>query len=433
MTKEIKTAVIIAAAGSGKRMGGGIPKQYGQLGGMSILARSVKAFADLKEIDRIMIVTNEDYHGHCRAELSRLGLMSKVSDILPGGQERQDSIYNAVRRLPEDIDLVLVHDGVRPFVTAEVIRRTIEAARMHGAAVAAVPVKDTIKMAEENRLIKTLDRSQLYAVQTPQGFSRELLVRAYEEAYRKNCYGTDDAYLVEQAGEKVVLVKGDYSNIKITTMEDIVFGEAILGGKTEERGIGGLFKSSLAGTGPLNGLSEDNGEDAESFVVAGEGEMRVGTGYDVHKLVRGRRLVLGGVNIPFEKGLLGHSDADVLVHAIMDAMLGAAALGDIGKHFPDTDEKYRGISSLKLLETVGAMLRNRNCSVVNIDATVIAQRPKIAPHIREMILNISETLGIERNRINIKGTTTEKLGFAGREEGIAAQASVLIYKRRSNL
>jgi 2-C-methyl-D-erythritol 4-phosphate cytidylyltransferase/2-C-methyl-D-erythritol 2,4-cyclodiphosphate synthase len=429
MTKEIKTAVIIAAAGSGKRMGGGIPKQYGRLGGMSILARSVKAFADLKEIHRIMIVTNEEFHGHCRAELSSLGLMSKVSDILPGGQERQDSIYNAVRRLPEDVDLVLVHDGVRPFVTAEVIRRTIEAARAHGAAVAAVPVKDTIKVAEESRLVKTLDRRLLYAIQTPQGFSRELLIHAYDEAYRNNYYGTDDAYLVERAGEKVFIAKGDYNNIKITTMEDIVFGEAILGGQSEDGGMSGRFEFNSLKTGPLNGTFPEADTDAEQD-SAGEEEIRVGTGYDVHRLVRGRRLILGGVNIPFEKGLLGHSDADVLVHAIMDAMLGAASLGDIGRHFPDTDEKYRGISSLKLLETVGKMLRDRGFCIVNIDATVIAQRPKIAPHIREMILYLSEALGIEKNRINVKGTTTEKLGFAGREEGIAAQASVLVRRRR---
>ncbi|HWQ79530.1 MAG TPA: 2-C-methyl-D-erythritol 4-phosphate cytidylyltransferase [Anaerovoracaceae bacterium] len=432
MTKEIKTAVIIAAAGSGKRMGGGIPKQYGRLGGMSILARSVKAFADLKEIHRIMIVTNEDYHGLCRAELSSLGLMAKVSEILPGGQERQDSIYNAVRRLPEDIDLVLVHDGVRPFVSAEVIRRTIETAKTHGAAVAAVPVKDTVKVAEENQFTKTLDRRLLYSVQTPQGFSRELLIRAYDEAYRKNYYGTDDAYLVERAGEKVFIAKGDYNNIKITTMEDIVFGEAILGGQSEDGSLNGTFELGPLDTGSPNGTQTDTDVEAEAggAAFAGETEMRVGTGYDVHKLVRGRRLILGGVNIPFEKGLLGHSDADVLVHAIMDAMLGAASLGDIGRHFPDTDEKYRGISSLKLLETTGSMLRGKGWGIVNIDATVIAQRPKIAPHIREMILYISEALGIEKHRINIKGTTTEKLGFAGREEGIAAQASVLI-KRRS--
>jgi 2-C-methyl-D-erythritol 4-phosphate cytidylyltransferase/2-C-methyl-D-erythritol 2,4-cyclodiphosphate synthase len=430
MAKEIKTAVIIAAAGSGKRMGGSIPKQYGQLGGMSILARSVKAFADLKEIHRIMIVTNEEYHERCKEELSELGLMSKVSDILPGGQERQDSIYNAVRRLPADVELVLIHDGVRPFVTAEVIRRTIEAVKLHGAAVAAVPVKDTIKAAEESQVTKTLDRKLLYAVQTPQGFRRELLARVYDEAYRNHYYGTDDAYLAEMAGEKVFVAKGDYNNIKITTIEDIVFGEAILGGRPE----GGKMRSDMGDMlefdldfGPaIAAETRDGGTPETEETPSARGELRVGAGYDVHKLVRGRRLILGGVNIPFEKGLLGHSDADVLVHAIMDALLGAAALGDIGRHFPDTDEAYRGISSLKLLRTTGTMLRAKGFRIVNIDAVVIAQRPKIAPYLDSMILCISQALGIEQSRINIKGTTTEKLGFAGRGEGIAAQASALV-------
>ncbi|HML37468.1 MAG TPA: 2-C-methyl-D-erythritol 4-phosphate cytidylyltransferase [Bacillota bacterium] len=387
----MKTAVIITAAGSGRRMGGGVPKQYGLLGGMSILARSVKAFAGLEEVSGIFIVTNTDYVEHCRAELDGLGLMPKVCGILPGGMERQDSIYEAVRRLPEDVDLVLVHDGVRPFVTADVIRRTIEAAKEHGAAAVAVPAKDTVKVAEEGYFRQTLDRSVLYSMQTPQGFHRKVLVHAYEEAYRQGFYGTDDAVLVENSGEKVYLVEGDYNNIKITTMEDLVFGEAIL----KERQ-----------------------------------EIRVGTGYDVHRLTEGRKLILGGVEIPFEKGLLGHSDADVLLHAVMDALLGAASLGDIGRHFPDTDEKYRGADSLELLKAVGSMLREGGFCVVNIDAVVIAQRPKIAPYIGEMILHIAETLGIEGNRINIKGTTTERLGFCGREEGIAAQASVLIRERR---
>ncbi|MBR0600472.1 2-C-methyl-D-erythritol 4-phosphate cytidylyltransferase [Sinanaerobacter chloroacetimidivorans] len=417
MTKEAKTAVIIPAAGSGKRMGGGIPKQYGNLGGMSILARTVKAFADLNEIHQISIVTNEDYLERCRLELKNLGLMSKVREILTGGQERQDSIYRAIQRLPEDVDLVLVHDGVRPFVTGEVIRRTIEAAKLHGAAVAAVPVKDTIKMAEENLLTKTLDRRSLYSVQTPQGFRKDLLVHAYDEAYRKNYYGTDDAVLVEKVGEKVHIVKGDYNNIKITTMEDIVFGEAILGGWIENsRSIG---FSSL----------DDIKMEPEEAAPGEEGETRIGTGYDVHKLVRGRKLILGGVEIPFERGLLGHSDADVLTHAVMDALLGAAALGDIGKHFPDTDEKYRGISSITLLEVVGSMLTSKGYCIVNIDATVVAQKPKIAPHISDMISIMARALKMEEKRINIKGTTTEKLGFCGRGEGIAAQASVLIKRR----
>lgn len=416
MTSEIKTAVIIPAAGSGKRMGGGIPKQYGKLGGMSILARTVKAYADQKEIDQIYIVTNEDFIDYCRKELREYGLMDKVRAILPGGQERQDSIYEAVKRLPEEIGLVLVHDGVRPFTTGDLIRRTIEAARIHGAAVAAVPVKDTIKMVEENLFTKTLDRKRLYSVQTPQGFHKDLLIRAYEEAYRRNYYGTDDAVLVERAGEKVHVVKGDYNNIKITTMEDIVFGEAILGGQIE------------------NGYSTavdlpDNIEPNNRSEEYDETDIRVGTGFDVHQLVSGRRLILGGVEIPFERGLLGHSDADVLVHAIMDAMLGAAALGDIGRHFPDNDESYRGISSLLLLAKVNGLLLQNDYRIGNIDATVIAQRPKIAPYIKEMVSRIAETLSISEERINIKGTTTEKLGFCGREEGIAAQASVLIRRR----
>lgn len=419
MTSKTKTAVIIPAAGSGKRMGGGIPKQYGNLGGMSILARTVKAFADQKEIDQIFIVTNEDFIERCRKELSKLGLMDKIRAILPGGQERQDSIYEAVRRLPEEIDLVLVHDGVRPFTTGDLIRRTIEAARIHGAAVAAVPVKDTIKMVEENQFIKTLNRKRLYSVQTPQGFHKDLLIRAYEEAFRKNYYGTDDAVLVEKAGEKVYLVKGDYNNIKITTMEDIVFGEAILGGQIEN------------GDGPGPGLPDDT----EHLIVRAdteEEELRIGTGFDVHRLEEGRKMILGGVEIPFERGLLGHSDADVLLHAIMDALLGAAGLGDIGRHFPDTDEAYRGISSLHLLEKVGELLDENDYRVINIDATVIAQRPKILPYVKEMVSRTADALKIDAYRINIKGTTTERLGFCGREEGIAAQASVLI-KRRNNL
>ncbi|MDD2189780.1 MAG: 2-C-methyl-D-erythritol 4-phosphate cytidylyltransferase [Eubacteriales bacterium] len=399
MTIENKTAVIIAAAGSGMRMGGGIPKQYKNLGGMSILARTVKAFAVLKEVHLITVVTNENYLDDCRKELDSLGLMSKNIEILSGGQERQDSIYNAIRRLPEDVQFVLVHDGVRPFVTTELILKTIEAAKTYGAAAVAVPVKDTIKMAEDGFLTDTLDRRHLFAMQTPQGFRKELLVRAYEEAYKKNIYGTDDAFLVEIAGEKVYVVKGNYFNIKITTLEDIVFGEAILNGNNQNR------------------------------IKTG---MRIGTGYDVHKLVQGRKLILGGVEIPFETGLLGHSDADVLLHALMDALLGAAALGDVGIHFPDSDDSYRGVSSLLLLSKVGKLLEEKRYKIVNIDATVIAQRPKISPYIGEMILRISETLGIEEDKVNIKGTTTEKLGFCGREEGIAAQVSVLII-RRNNL
>lgn len=393
MYNDKKIAVIIAAAGSGKRMGSGIPKQYMKILGKTVLTRAVEAFAENAFTDDIYVVVSQDYESFCREEYH-----GKVKGIIVGGAERQDSIFAALSAVPADVDYVLVHDGARPFVTNETIDLLIESAVKHGAAVTAVPVKDTVKSAKDGIFTATLDRRKLYSIQTPQGFGRELLLKAYRRAFEENFYGTDDAVLVENMGEKVYLVKGDYNNIKITTKEDIAVGEAILTARSEQ--------------------------------TATAEEPRTGTGYDVHRLEAGRKLILGGVEIPFEKGLLGHSDADVLVHAIMDALLGAAALGDIGRHFPDNDESYRGISSLLLLEKVKELLEKNGCSIGNIDAVVIAQRPKIAPYIREMTARIAETLRIEESRVNIKGTTTEMLGFCGREEGIAAQASVLIRLRR---
>ncbi len=399
MYNNRKIAVIIAAAGSGNRMGSGIPKQYTEILGKTVLTRTVEAFAENSSADEIYIVVNQEYEEHCRRDYCNSGNpgFEKVKAILGGGRERQDSVYAALTVIPDDVDLLLVHDGARPFVTNATIEEVIKGAAEHGAVVAAVPVKDTIKSASEGVFTQTLDRKSLYSIQTPQGFGRELLMSAYRKAYDANIYGTDDAFLVENLGEKVYLVEGDYNNIKITTKEDITVGEAILKVRSEQ--------------------------------AAAAGEPRAGTGFDVHKLEAGRKLILGGVEIPFEKGLLGHSDADVLVHAIMDAMLGAAALGDIGRLFPDHDERYRGISSLYLLKKVKELLEENGGSIINIDAVVIAQKPKIAPYIGEMISNIAETLGIEEGRINIKGTTTEQLGFCGREEGIAAQASVLIRRR----
>jgi len=389
-----KIAVIIAAAGSGNRMGSGIPKQYLEILGKPVLTRAVEAFTENAFIDEIYIVVSRDYEEHCRKEYIGKECFAKVKQIVCGGAERQDSVFAALSVIPAEVDFVLVHDGARPFITDTVIDALVESTARHGAAVAAVPVKDTVKSAVNGVFSETLDRSRLYSIQTPQGFDRRLLLTAYGKAFAENFYGTDDAVLVEKMGEKVYLVKGDYNNIKITTKEDIAMGEAIL--------------------------------SAQQGRTTPEEEFRTGTGYDVHQLKEGRKLILGGVEIPFEKGLLGHSDADVLVHAIMDALLGAAALGDIGRHFPDSDETYRGISSLLLLAKVKELLLENGYRIGNIDAVVVAQRPKIAPYIGEMISHIAGTLEIEEDRINIKGTTTEKLGFCGREEGIAAQASALI-------
>lgn len=381
MYNKHKVAVIIAAAGQGKRLGADIPKQFLKIAGEPILVKTVRAFCSNEHVDYVFIVTGKDYIGHCENLVDEYNL-KKVVSVVEGGKERQDSVYSALQQINRKrpgVEYVLVHDAARPFVSQEIIDYVIEATVGVGAAIACVPVKDSIRQgtSEESR---NVERSNLYNVQTPQGFKKSVLMEAYEQAFADKYYGTDDASLVERIGQPVELVMGQYDNIKITTKEDM----------------------------PM--------------------ENRVGTGFDVHALVEGRPLILGGVEIPFEKGLDGHSDADVLIHALMDALLGAAALGDIGRHFPDTDPAYKGISSVKLLEHVAGLLEDEFYKVGNVDITVMAQRPKIKSYIDDMRKIIAEMLDIDISRVNIKGTTTERLGFVGREEGIAAQAACLLYR-----
>lgn len=381
MYNNKKTAAVIAAAGMGKRMGSNVPKQYLKIGGEPILLKTIRAFCSNEKIDYIFIVTNKDYVNHCWQLKENYGL-EKIVSIVEGGKERQDSVYCAlqeINRRQPGVEYVLVHDGARPFVSQETIDFVLEAAAGTGAAVACVPVKNSIRQGKGTES-RNVERSNLYSVQTPQGFKKSILMEAYEKAFDDGWYGTDDASLVERTGHPVELVMGKYDNIKITTKEDM----------------------------PM--------------------ESRVGTGFDVHRLVSGRALILGGVEIPFEKGLLGHSDADVLTHALMDSLLGAAAMGDIGQHFPDTDPQYEGISSMVLLEKVKRIISDEYYKIGNVDITVMAQRPKIKSFIGDMRRNIAKTLEIEESRVNIKGTTTEKLGFVGREEGIAAQAVCLLYR-----
>lgn len=400
MDKGKKTTAIIAAAGSGKRLGGDIPKQFLELKGTLILERTVSVFEKNSHIDEIILVVPEDYIAFCRQHFSQNDRFMKIKKVLGGGQERQDSVYAALKELDESVDYILIHDGARPFVSSEIIDRVVGETILTGAVVTATPVKDTIKAAHEGVFTETLDRSSLFAVQTPQGFEKKLLLKAYAKAYAEGFYGTDDAVLVEQTGYPVHVSEGDYRNIKITTREDLLFGEALL--TEQERGT----------------------EETATEIVCPQ--LRIGTGYDVHRLVEGRPCILGGVLIPFERGLLGHSDADVLLHALMDALLGAAALGDIGRHFPDQDATFAGISSLNLLGQVKDLLAKKGFQVVNVDVTLIAQKPKIAPYIESMRANIARTLAISVEQVNVKGTTTEKLGFCGREEGIAAQAVAFI-------
>lgn len=379
MYNNKKIGVVIAAAGKGSRMEMDIPKQFLKVSGKPVIVKTFQAFADCDLVDNIYVVTDEKYMKWCRDLMVPYltnRQLNKFTGIVSGGEQRQDSIYRALQAIDNQnmgIDYILIHDGARTFVSQRIIEHTIAASVQNDAAIVCVRPKDTIRTKTE-----TLNRDELMAVQTPQGFRYDIFKAAYEKAYEDGFYGTDDASLVEKLGVCPVFVEGSYANIKITTREDL----------------------------PV--------------------ETRIGKGFDVHKLVEDRKCILGGVEIPYKKGLLGHSDADVLLHAIMDAILGAAAMGDIGRHFPDTDEKYKGANSLELLEQVGYMVREQGYSISNIDATVVCERPKISPYVEQMIEKIAKTLTIDKGQINIKGTTTEKLGFTGRKEGIAAEAVCIL-------
>ena len=380
-------SAVLVAAGSSTRMG--FDKLRFDLGGESVLRRSVRAFEECPLVSEIVLVAgnNADW---LRAETADC---TKTVRIVRGGATRAESARNGV--LAAKGELVAVHDAARPFVSRTVIEAAIHEAAEWGAAAPAVPVKDTVKLAgagngketPENCLVEaTPDRNCLYAVQTPQCFDRQAYLAALDELPPEQFLRlTDDCSLFEQTGRTVRLTRGDYSNLKITTREDLP--------RPADKGVK---------------------------------QMRVGHGYDVHRLVEGRKLILGGVEIPFEKGLLGHSDADVLVHAVMDAVLGAAALGDIGKHFPDTDPAYTGADSLALARAAAELLKKEGWRVENIDATLLCQRPKLAPHIPAMRENLAAAFGVEAGAVSVKATTEEHLGFTGEGLGIAAHAVALI-------
>lgn len=363
----MKTAVIVTAAGASRRMGGSIPKQYLDLNGLTVLQRSVKAFCDFKKDFFICVTVPAGDTDYVRRMLDGAGLVADL--IVEGGETRQISVYNALKALPEDTETVLIHDGARPFVTPQVIAGVLDALKDHDAVVPGVTPKNTIRTAEA-----TLDRSSLYEVQTPQGFSYPILMKANEKAFEDGFSATDDASLAERAGASVFISPGDYANIKITTPEDI----------------------------PVT--------------------VRTGMGYDVHRLVPGRRLFLGCVEIPYEKGLLGHSDADVVSHAIADAILGAAALGDIGRHFPDKDPQYEGMSGAEILHKTSEILHSAGFTLVNADATLVAEKPKIAPYAAQMNRNTAAALGVPENCVSIKATTEEGLGISGSGDAMAAYA-----------
>ena len=384
----MKACAVILAAGSSRRMACGRNKVLLKLEDQSAVIRCLRTFLASGCYDDIIVACRPDD----REEIER-----KAADHLPrgpvrfcdGGSERQYSVRKALELVPADVKIISVHDAARCFVTVPVIERSLQSAAQFGSGVAAVPMTDTVKRVQDGIICQTLDRNGLMRVQTPQSFEAGLLRRAHEQAAAEGILATDDAALVERLGVPVHISEGAADNIKLTVQQDLREGARILRRRAD-------------------------------------GSMRVGTGFDVHPFREGRPLVLGGVQLDWACGLAGHSDADVLVHAAMDALLGAAGLPDIGVLFPPDDPSYKGVSSLTLLEEVGRRVRMQGFRIVNLDCTLILEEPRIRPHAAAMQANMAAALAVPESAIGIKATTTEQLGALGRGEGAAAQAVCLL-------
>ncbi len=384
----VKCAVIIVAAGRGHRFGGEIPKQYRILGGQAVLRRTLGIFCAHPSVTAVRAVIHPDDEALYKVAAEGLPLLPPVH----GGETRQDSVRLGLESLKEEApDIVLIHDGARPFVDFGVISRVIAAASNGVGAVPALPVTDTVKTAVKTadgtlKIEKTVDRSALWRVQTPQGFPYEALFKAHQQAKGREL--TDDAAVAEEAGLPVILVKGAEENVKITTAEDL--------------------------------------ERAEEGFASETHDVRTATGFDVHKFEEGSFVTLCNVKVPHDKGLNGHSDADVALHALTDALLGTIGSGDIGSHFPPSDDKWKGADSARFVEYAMSLIRGLGGKVLNADVTLICERPKIGAYRLQMTERLSELLNVSASRISVKATTTEKLGFTGRKEGIAAQACVTV-------
>ena len=395
MSKDYE--LILLAAGHGTRMETSENKVLLPLLGEPLIVYSLRTFLNDNNCCHIIIVAKKNEIPLLKKLIQKEGV-SIVTPItfVEGGAERQDSVSCGLKKLKNQNGFVMIHDGARPFVELHLIEDLNNVVHQTEAAILGVAVKDTIKKVENKMVTETLLRSTLWQVQTPQAFSSELIVKAHQTAELEGFLGTDDASLVERLGVKVEMVPGSYNNIKITTWGDMIIGEAILKQQQREQ-------------------KEDNMQ-------------RVGQGYDVHQLVEGRPCIIGGVEIPFEKGLAGHSDADVLIHAVIDALLGAAGKGDIGQLFPDTDPAFKEADSGKLLQQVSNLLKRENLTILNIDTTILAEKPKMHPYLKEMQENLAFDCQIGAERVNVKATTSEKVGFVGRQEGIAAMAICLLKK-----
>lgn len=399
-------AAVVVAAGKGIRVGGGMPKQYRRVGGRSVLARTLAALAAHEGIARIQPVIAADaadFFAECLADLDPAH-RAKVAPPVEGGTTRQRSVHAGLEALDGSgaPEVVLVHDAARPFVDAALIERAVAAGRDHRAAVPGVAVTDTIKRVEPlapgiGRVVETPARDALRAVQTPQSFAYALLLDAHRSAAAAGLDAfTDDGALAEWAGLPVVVFEGDTANRKITQASDLIEADR-------------AFSGADARTFPMT-----------AYVT------RLGTGFDVHAFTEGDHVWLGGVRIPADRGVLAHSDGDVALHALTDALLGAIADGDIGTHFPPSDEQWRGASSDRFLAHACKLVRERGGRIDHLDITVLAEAPRIGKHREEIRARIAEIAGVPLTAVSIKATTTEKLGFVGRSEGLAAQAAATV-------
>jgi 2-C-methyl-D-erythritol 4-phosphate cytidylyltransferase/2-C-methyl-D-erythritol 2,4-cyclodiphosphate synthase len=380
-----KVVAIIVAAGGGKRMGGDLPKQFLPLAGRPLLDRSLSAFTISPRVDGIVLALPSVLSNEVKESYRQV---AKVIAVVDGGAERQDSVRNALAAVPEEAEIILVHDAVRPFVSQDLLDRCVELAREHGAVVPVVPVRDTVKQWDRaGKTLRTRDRSELMLAQTPQGFRAGILRDAYGRAREEGRKGTDDASLVEGAGYPVVPMPGEEANVKITIPEDLRMAE-------------GLLREPV--------------------------DFRIGIGGDAHSLVEGRELWLGGVRIEHERGLLGHSDGDVLLHAIADALYGALGEADIGRHFPPGRPETEGIASRSIIAHARGRMTERGFGLVGLDAVVVCEEPKMAPLVPAIRAAIAGMLSLSEDRVNLKGKTTEGMGFEGRKEGISAWAVALL-------
>jgi 2-C-methyl-D-erythritol 4-phosphate cytidylyltransferase / 2-C-methyl-D-erythritol 2,4-cyclodiphosphate synthase len=387
MPKSMRTAAILVAAGRGLRAGAGGPKQYRMIGGQTVIFRAMAAFCRHPDIAAVQPVLHPDDSAIFNAACD--GLRHRIPT--PGGATRQASVHAGLEALAsEQPDIVLIHDAARPFVSQDVISRAIEAAGRAGAAIPAIAVADTVKVVDAAGNVRaTPERASLRIAQTPQAFKYDIILDAHRRAAREGRADfTDDAALAEWVGLTVATFEGDAANMKLTTPEDFIREEARL--------------------------------------AAALGDIRTGTGYDVHAFGEGDHVMICGVRVPHTKGFLAHSDGDVGLHALVDAILGALADGDIGSHFPPTDPQWKGAASDKFLKYAVDRVTARGGRIANLEVTMICERPKIGPLRDTMRARIAEITGVDISRVAVKATTSERLGFTGREEGIAATASATV-------